>query len=81
MDWSLLAQIGIQRFGSCEHGNERSCFNKRLTIFQLYFQTVSSLVQNMLHVSASPQKTFSVKNVKTKQSHYRPGQELRVPGV
>jgi hypothetical protein len=49
-----LAQVGIQWFSSFEHGIERSVFNIPLTIFQLYFRTVSSIVQNMLHVSASP---------------------------
>jgi len=54
MDWIRLAQVGIQRFSSYEHGNERSVFNKRQTIFQPYFQTVSSTVQTMLHVLTSP---------------------------
>jgi hypothetical protein len=54
MDWIRLARVGIQRFSSCKHGNERSVVNKRLTIFQPYFQTVSSIVQNILHVLASP---------------------------
>ena len=54
MDWIRLDEVGIQRFSSCEHGNESSIFNKLLTIFQPHSQAVSSIVQTMLHVPASP---------------------------
>jgi len=54
MDWIRLAEVGIRRFSSCEHGNEGGVYNKRLTIFQPYSQTVSSIAQTMLHVPVSP---------------------------